>query len=191
MYPAMNPALYLLIGAAATAGFSIVKDLLVEGRRDRFDRDRLSRNEFQNARVACLLIADELDTLSANFTLVATKQRSPMRPIGESPFLSTKEWHSGKAALARVIDQLDTWKSLAVVYHDADSMRNRFLVDGPSAPVAPDQASKAGGRAKDASDLAALLYLASEAIVTRLASAPSWKKRWNRKAAARELSLRP
>jgi hypothetical protein len=188
----MNPALYLLIGAAATGGFSILKDFLVEGRRDRFDRERLSRRELQDARVACLLIADELDTLSGNFRLVATKQRSPMRPIGESPFLSTKEWHAGKTALARAIDQLDTWKSLAVVYHDADSMRNRFLIDGPNAPIAPDQVGKAEGRAKDASDLADGLYFASETIARRLAPGPEgWRKWFNRRGPARPLSLRP
>jgi hypothetical protein len=189
----VNAALYLLIGAGATGVFAIAKDLLVEGRRDRFDRERLWRRELQDARVACLLIADELDTLSGNFQLVGRKQRSPVRPIGESPFLSTREWHSGKAALARAIDQLATWQALAVVYHDADSMRNRFLADGPSAPVNVDQATKAELRAKDASDLAAGLYEASETIVSRLASGlPAPRKRWwSRKAAAPRLTLRP
>lgn len=144
----MNPALYVLLGAAATGLFAIAKDTLVEGRRERAAREQLWRRELQDGRVACPLIADELDTLSRNFVLVGEKKRSPMRPIGESEFLSTREWHAGKAALARVIDQMDTWKSLTVVYHDADSMRTRFIVDGPSAPVADDQAQKAATRAR-------------------------------------------
>jgi hypothetical protein len=81
-------------------------------------------------------------------------------------------WHSEKAALARVIDQLDTWKALAVIYHDADSMRNRFLIDGAVAPVSLEQAGMAKGRAEDAASAAALLYEASETIVKRLAPGP-------------------
>jgi hypothetical protein len=83
-----------------------------------------------------------------NFRLVAEKKRAPMRPIGESPFLSTREWHAHKAAIARVIDQMSTWKATAVVYHAADSMRTRFTIDGPAAPVEDEQASKAATRAR-------------------------------------------
>jgi hypothetical protein len=85
-----------LLGAAATGVFSIAKDMLVEGRRERAVREQLWRREMQDGRVACLLIADELDTLAMNFRLVAEKKRAPMRTLGESPFLSTREWHSNQ-----------------------------------------------------------------------------------------------
>jgi hypothetical protein len=182
----MNPALYVLIGAAATGIFSIAKDMLVEGRRERAAREQLWRRELQDGRVACLLIADELDTLAMNFRLVAEKKRAPMRPIGESPFLSTREWHTGKAALARVIDQMDTWKSLTVVYHDADSMRTRFIVDGPAAPIADDQAQKAATRAKETAALAEVLEIAAATIVARLGvGLPSRPRQWYRGVVSR------
>jgi hypothetical protein len=168
----MNPALYVLIGAAATGVFSIAKDMLVEDRRERAGREQIWRREMQDGRVACLLIADELDTLAMNLRLVAEKKRSPMRPIGESPFLSTREWHSGKAALAHVIDDMDTWKALTVIYHDADSMRTRFLVDGPSAPIADDQAERAATRAQDTAAAAEALNIAAVTIARRLEAGP-------------------
>jgi hypothetical protein len=178
----MSAAAYTLLGVGIASAFAIAKDLLVEGRRDRFERERLWRRESQDGRVACLLIADELDTLSHNFNLVATARRSPMRPIGgESPFLSTREWHSGKSVLARVIDQMDTWQSLTTVYHDADSMRTRFIIDGPNAPIADDQAEKAGIRAHETAALAEVLNIAAVNFVRRLEAGLPSRSRWPRR----------
>jgi hypothetical protein len=176
----VNPGVYVLLGVAATGVFSIAKDMLVEGRREHAAREEVWRREMQDARVACLLIADELDTLALNFRLVAEKKRSPMRPIGESPFLSTREWHAGKSALARVIDQMTTWSALTVIYHDADSMRMRFLTDGPMAPVADDQAVKAATRAVDTAAASETLNEAAVNIGERLKSGLPRKRLFGR-----------
>ena len=81
------------------------------------ERERTRHRDLEDARVACLLIGDEVDTLASDHRLLAQLGRSLERPIPESPFLATAEWHAHKSELARVIDHVDTWKGLTSLYH--------------------------------------------------------------------------
>jgi hypothetical protein len=167
----VDAAAYALIGVAVGGGFGIARDRLVEGRRERAERNRVRRDELRDGRVACLLVADELDTLSVNFKLLADLGRAPQRPISESPFLSTHEWHAHKGELGRIVDQLDTWKALASLYHNADSMRVRLVHDGPEAPIPSERLPTCREDADGAAELADIVYDAVAVADRRLGRA--------------------
>jgi hypothetical protein len=164
----VDPAVYTLIGVGLGGGLAMAQDFLLEGRREKAERQRVRRDELRDARVACLLIADELDTMALNFRLLARLGRGPERAISESPFLSTSEWHAHKGELGRVIDQVDTWKALASVYHDADSMRTRLIHDGPNSPIPKERIPACHEDADDAAELAGIVYDAITVIDKRL-----------------------
>lgn len=176
----MDPVFYLVIGAGATGAFSLAKDWLLEGRREEIEGAKDRREHLEEGRIAALLIADELDTLAGNFRLLGDLGRAPSRPIGESPFLSTRAWQSNRAQLGRVIDQLDTWKALASLYHNADSMRARLIHDGPGALIPAARVATCHQHAVDSSELAEIVYDGVVELESRLAPAPPLTKRARR-----------
>ena len=156
----MEEAIFTLIGVGLGGSISILKDLLAEDRRARSDREHSRLQQLADARVAALVVADELDTIGMNFKQLARLGRNIARPIGDSPFLATDAWRSHKTNLARVVHKLDVWKSLVNLYHNADSLRQRLIIDGPNAPIPADRVQTLHDDALRATELAETLYRA-------------------------------
>jgi len=132
----VSPAIWGFIGVLTGGFLSVLKDLVVERRREFRDRDRELRAENAEARIACRLVGEELDTIAFNFSTLAQLGCTPQREISEdAAFLPMQDWEAHKAVLARLLDDMETWEQLAIVYHNARSLRNRIQMDGPKAPL--------------------------------------------------------
>jgi hypothetical protein len=169
----MSVAAYTLLAVVITSAIAIAKDLLVESRRDEAENWRIKHRELRDARVACVVIGDEIDTLASNFDLLAKLGRTLNRPIEDSPFPSTREWHAQKASLAYVIDQLDTWKALEGLCHNAESLRTRIVVDGPGTPLPTHRLDELRQAGVDARELSEIVYDAIPKIDQQLAGRTS------------------
>lgn len=160
----MNAALYGLLGVALGGGLALLKDSLIESHRDKNQRAAERRRELKAERVAALLLADELDSLAGDFKLLADLGRSLHRPITDAPFLPPRIWHQYGPQIAQGIDQLDTWKALASLYHNAESLRTRLIVDGPNAPIPPERLPTLRQHAADSRELSEIVYAVVEKI---------------------------
>jgi hypothetical protein len=121
---------------------SIARDFFVERRREEREGTAQQRRDNQEARVVARLVGDELDTISQNLTGLAELGRSFGRPIdSHDGILPTKEWDEHKAALARLIDDRETWEAMSNLYHNARGLRARLVLDGPNVPFPADRLS--------------------------------------------------
>jgi len=132
----VNAAWWALAGVGAAGGLGLAKDWLIENRRTSLAWKRTREDELRSARVACLLIADELNTHAMNYKLLADLRRTAKRPVAQTPnFLSSREWEAHKLDLARLTAvPNETWQGLFNAYHNAQQLRSRIEIDGPEAP---------------------------------------------------------
>src|SRR5437879_2627905 len=124
-----SSAAWGFLGVVVGSLLATAKDFLVEGKRASRDRETDLRREKGEARVACRLIGDELDTLAGNLKLLHGLGRTLERPIDENAlFLGSSEWQEHKGTLARILDNDDTWNGLTAVYHNVRSLRTRAIL---------------------------------------------------------------
>ena len=116
--------------------------------------------------LACLLIADELDTHAMNYKLLAHLRRTPKRPVAQTPnFLSSSEWEAHKLDLARLTAvPNETWQGLFNAYHNAQQLKSRIEIDGPEAPFPSHRIDDLRTHEAAATELASVLADAAERL---------------------------
>jgi hypothetical protein len=151
-----------LIGAGGL--FVAARTLHAEAVRDNRARLDETRRRYREVAVACRLVANELDTLADNFRLLAQRGRTLSRPIDQAPeYLRSREWVEHRGEIASIIDHYDTWARLASLYHNAESLRSRILVDGPNAPIPDERLKTLEHDAADADQAVAVLDVFAQA----------------------------
>jgi hypothetical protein len=127
-------------------------------------------------------------SLMAN-NLMARLGRTVAKPIADSPFLLTNQWHAHKGELAHAITDLDVWKRLTKAYYGADGLRVRVMHEGPGAPLPESRIRDLQEGAVEALQLSEIVYDGAVMIDARLNS-PSPRSRWLQAIAAPVRQLR-
>lgn len=176
----MNAAWWTLAGVGAASAFSLGKDWLLEDRRTALQRRKEREDELRAARIASMLIADELDTHAMNYRLLARLGRTPKRQVTQtSNFLSSKEWDAHKLDIARLtIIPPETWNGLTHAYHNAQQLRSRVELDGPDVQFPPSRIPTLNEHGDSAEELASILTDAAESIGQIMRPQP--RGRWAR-----------
>jgi hypothetical protein len=130
----VNAAWWAIVGVAVAGALSLAKDWLIERRRTTFAWKKDREDDLRAARIASMLIGDELETHAMNYELLARLGRTPDRPVTDTPnFLSSTEWEAHKLALARLtIIPAETWTGLTIAYHNAQQIHGTIKADGPN-----------------------------------------------------------
>jgi hypothetical protein len=176
----MNAAWWTLAGVGAAAAFSLGKDWLLEDRRTALQRRKEREDELRAARVAALLIADELDTHAMNYRLLARLGRTPKRQVTQTAnFLGSTEWEAHKLDIACLtIIPPETWKGLTHAYHNAKQLRSRVELDGPDVGFPPSRIPTLNEHGDSAEELASILTDAAQSIGEIMR--PRARHRWRR-----------
>jgi hypothetical protein len=152
----------LLLGASAHRA---------ETQRDERARREETRRRYRDIAVACRLVANELDTITGNFRFLAERSQTLSRPIDQAPeYLPSREWVEHRGEIASIIDHYDTWTALTSVYHNAESLRSRILVDGPNAPIPTERLQTLEHDAIRAAEVVAVLDVFAQAHLEAIGS---------------------
>ena len=124
------------------------------------------QDEMREARVAALLIGDELDSHARQYALLHRIGRTPERPIEEAPnFLGSTASDGHQESLARLtVIPMETWRGLQDEYHNAKLLRVRIMVDGPNATFPPERLPTLKKHEEAANELSEILFDAAEKI---------------------------
>lgn len=138
--PELTPSTWGFVGLVVGSLLTTFSNVVLDNRRAAREREAELRRENGEIRIACRLIADELDTIADNLSQVHRLGRTLSRPVSEyDGWLPSIEWKAHRDTLARVLDNDETWEQLATVYHNAASLRARALIDGPNAALPPER----------------------------------------------------
>jgi hypothetical protein len=171
-----------LIGAGGVAGFNLAKDWLLIDRRTSLEDRKEREDELRAGRVACLLIADELDTHAMNYRLLADLGRTPQRQVTQTRnFLSSEAWDEHKLDIARLTNvPQETWEGLTHAFHNAIQLRSRVELDGPEVPFPAHRIPTLKDHEAAATELAEILTAAAKRIEEGLKptrrSRSGWRK---------------
>jgi hypothetical protein len=164
----VDAALWTLAGVGAAGSLGLAKDWLIENRRRTLQWKKERDGEVRAARVASMLIADELDTHAMNYRQLAELGRTPVRPMPPN-FLSSSEWDAQKHDLARMtFIPTETWTGLTHAYHNAVQVRARVETDGPNVTFPPARIITLNDHAEAAQELSAILSDAANTITKQM-----------------------
>jgi uncharacterized protein YukE len=160
----MSGGYWTLLGFGVAAVFSFASSWFLQSRRTWLEWRKERDDELRAARVAALMISDELDTHAMNYKQLHDLGRTPVRPLAPN-VLSSKEWEEHKVALARVTSvPIETWDGLTHAYHNAQQLRWRIEVDGPNVPFPPHRIRNLEDHAEASEELAEILSDAAKTI---------------------------
>jgi hypothetical protein len=170
----MNAALWALVGVAATAAFGIARDWVNENRRTTVRGKEEREAEERAARIACMVIAEELDTHAMNYRKLAEDGGTPSWPIAQTPnFFPTGEWEAHNLELARLSSlPVETWVRLARAYHNAREIRSRVELLPPKSKFRAEGISDLRENADRADGLRDILKQRAEDIHAQFSPGP-------------------
>jgi hypothetical protein len=148
-----NEIWFLLIGAAAAFSFGLIRDLVIDNRRNAASRDaeekrwrreddirqeavqlaldeerrRIAREDAlrdREERGARRLVADELDTIANHLTMLLEADAWPEVPL--AGFLPTDRWDEHKATLASAMESQADFGALAGFAYSVGQLRARI-----------------------------------------------------------------
>jgi hypothetical protein len=101
----LTPALLFVLGAVVVGGIALARELFVDRKRWRREREAYDRM----TRAARRLVANEIDTARSHLAVMLDRNEWPPGPfVGRAEFLPTTEWERNKSRLAEAVDDDNT-----------------------------------------------------------------------------------
>jgi hypothetical protein len=161
---------WALIGFGLAGVLSLAKDWMMLNRQTKLEWRKERQDELRAARVAALLVGEELEFHVREYRSLRAKGRTPPRPVEEIPdFLGSAAWDAHQESIARIMDiPNDTVRALYTVYHDTKELRSRIAIDGPDTEFPAHRISDLELSETQAQELAEDLFDAAARIAEEL-----------------------